>query len=219
MHVFNRKTRDSFRKRETRIYTEWIYLKPMMRPLVFLLISAFLAAGTSNLRAQVVAAATGRQLSISAGGMVSGFQPDYAGGGIAETSPNRLYGFGAYVDVKFTRWFQVEGEARWLKLNQLANINQSNYLIGPRLPIQKLHFWRATPYAKVLIGLGDMNFEFNEATGRFTDIAYGGGLDVKLTRRISLRAIDFEYQQWPRWINNQQLFPYGASVGIGYKVF
>jgi hypothetical protein len=191
----------------------------MMRSLVFLSISAFLATATPNLRAQVVAAATGRQLSVTVGGMVSGFQPDYDGDFFAEASPNRLYGFGTYVDVKFTRWFQVEGEARWLKFNQLANINQSNYLIGPQLPIQKLHFWRATPYAKVLIGYGNMNFEFNEATGRFTDLTYGGGLNVKLTKRINLRAIDFEYQQWPRWINNQQLFPYGASVGVGYKVF
>jgi len=151
--------------------------------------------------------------------MVSGFQPDYGGGGFAETGPNRLYGLGTYVDVKFNRWVQIEAEGRWLQLNQLDNINQSNYLIGPRYPIRKLHFWRATPYAKVLIGYANMNFEFNEATGRFTDIAYGGGLDVKLTKRISVRAIDFEYQQWPKWINNQQLFPYGASVGIGYRVF
>ena len=76
---------------------------------------------------------------------------------------------------------------------------------------------RATPYAKVLIGLGRMNFEYNLAYGRFTDIAYGGGSDFKLTKRLSVRG-DFEYQQWPKWINSS-LYPYGASVGVGYRIF
>jgi hypothetical protein len=184
-----------------------------------LLLSVLVASGTHSLHAQVVPAGYSRTFSITAGGMVSGFQPDYAGGGFAETSPNRIYGLGTYVDIHFTHWFQVEAEGRWLRFNQLSDISESNYLIGPRLPIQRLHFWRATPYAKALIGLGKMTFEDNLATGSFTALAYGGGLDVKLTKRISLRAIDFEYQQWPKWINNEQLFPYGASVGVGYRVF
>ena len=61
-------------------------------------------------------------------------------------------------------------------------------------------------------------------TGKFTDIAYGGGVDLKLNKRFSIRAFDFEYQQYPKFVKNsllqgQQLFPYGASVGIGYKLF
>ena len=39
------------------------------------------------------------------------FQPDYAGNGIAEScSQCTCYGVGAYVDLKFSRWVQVEGE-------------------------------------------------------------------------------------------------------------
>jgi hypothetical protein len=185
----------------------------------FVLLSGMIVAVSFPLRAQVVASATGRQFSLTAGALGSVFQPDYGGGGVAGTSPNRLYGVGTYVDFKLSRWIQIEGEARWLRFNQLDNINETNYLIGPRYPIPHAHFWRATPYAKALIGLGDMNFEFNEATGRFTALAYGGGIDWRLTRKISVRAIDFEYQQWPRWINNQELYPYGASAGIGYKIF
>jgi len=63
-----------------------------------------------------------------------------------------------------------------------------------------------------------MTFEFNEAYGHFTDIAYGGGVDLHLNKKISIRAFDFEYQTWPNWINGT-LKPYGASVGIGYRVF
>ena len=46
----------------------------------------------------------------------------------------------------------------------------------------------------------------------------GAYVDVKLTKRISLRAVDFEYQYWPLW-GNSSLSPYGASMGIGYRVF
>jgi opacity protein-like surface antigen len=177
-----------------------------------------LAAGALFAHAQVDPSAIGRGLSITAGGLASAFQPDYAGGSVAAASSSRLYGIGAYVDVRFSRWVQIEAEGRWLRFNQYVNISQDNYLIGPRLPIPHLHFWRATPYGKVLVGYGNMNFEFNAAHGRFTDIAYGGGVDIKLTKRISVRAIDFEFQQWPKWLNSS-LAPYGASVGVGYKIF
>jgi len=190
----------------------------MRRAAFFLLLSGLLAAGCVSALAQVAPAATGRQFSVTAGALASAFQPDYEGGGIPLTSTNRLYGLGGYVDVKFTRWLQAEAEGRWLKFNQLNSINESNYLIGPRIPIHT-YFKRITPYGKVLVGFANMNFEFGEATGRFTDIAYGGGVDLKVTRRINLRAFDFEYQEWPKWYQNQALYPYGASVGVGYKIF
>lgn len=189
-----------------------------MKRLKFALFVALLATTALSARGQVEPTAFGSQFSLSAGAMASAFQPDYQGGLIAQASPYRLYGPGVYVDVKFTHWIQAEAEARWLRFHKFDNINETNYLIGPRLPIQRLRFWRVTPYAKVLIGLGKMNFEFNSATGSFTDIAYGGGLDLKLTRHITLRPVDFEYQQWPRWVNSS-LYPYGASVGVSYKIF
>jgi hypothetical protein len=201
------------------------------------LLSILLAAGSLSAHAQVVPSAYKSQFSITAGGLASAFQPDYdagdTGGKVAEASPFRLYGIGTYVDVKFSRWVQIEGEARWLRFNQFGDIDQDNYLIGPRLPIQKLHYWRATPYAKALIGLAKMNLGYYIAPdgtiiplghGSFTDIAFGGGVDLKLTRRFSIRAFDFEYQDYPKFLSNsagqiQHLYPYGASVGVGYKIF
>jgi hypothetical protein len=179
----------------------------MKRFAVFICVLLSTAAFTAS--AQVAPSAIARQFSLTAGGIGSLFQPDYG--------PNRLIGVGTYVDVKFTRWVQVEGEGRWLRYNQYANIYQDNYLIGPRVPI--LHFWKATPYAKAMIGVAKMNFQYNYANGSFTDVAFGGGLDVKLSRHISVRAIDFEYQDWPKWVQNTSLKPYGASVGVGYRIF
>lgn len=190
----------------------------LLKRLILPLFVALLATAGLSARAQVSPSGYGRQFSITAGAMASGFQPDYQGGLVAQTAPNYIYGPGVYVDLKFTHWIQAEAEGRWLRFNQLDNINESNYLIGPRLPFTRLRVWRATPYAKVLVGLGKMNFEFNSATGSFTDIAYGGGVDIKVNKRFSLRAVDFEYQQWPRWVNSS-LYPYGVSVGIGYKIF
>ncbi|MGD1107961.1 MAG: outer membrane beta-barrel protein [Terracidiphilus sp.] len=161
-------------------------------------------------RGQVVPAATSSSFTLSAGGLGSMFQPDYAGEGIAQTSPNRLYGAGAYVDAHFSRWVQVEAEGRWLRYNTYKGINENTYLIGPRIPIATFH--RVTPYGKFLVGLGNGSF----LNGNTFVLSYGGGVDYRLSRRFTLRAFDFEYQSWRV---NPTLWPYGGSVGLSYKIF
>ncbi len=187
----------------------------MKRSTLALLFSLFLIVAVSA-RAQVVPAATSHTLSISAGALGSMFQPDYTGEGIAYTSPQRLYGIGAFVDIRFARWVQVEGEGHWLRFNQYyppgstTGIYEDSYLVGPRIPIVTFH--RVTPYGKFMVGMGRGSF----LDGNTFVLDYGGGVDVRLTHRFTLRAIDFEYQQWRV---NPVLSPYGGSVGISYKVF
>jgi hypothetical protein len=173
----------------------------------FCVVSSF-AIVSAN--AQVVPAATSSRFTLSAGGLGSMYQPDYADEGVAQTSPNRLYGAGAYVDARFSRWFQVEAEGRWMHFNEYLGIDENTYLIGPRVPIATFH--RVTPYGKFLFGLGSGSF----LTGNTMVLAYGGGVDYRLTRRFTLRAFDFEYQSWRV---NPTLWPYGGSVGISYKIF
>jgi hypothetical protein len=176
-------------------------------PALLLLLAAF---GVASARAQVVPAATRGQFELDAGGLFSVFQPDYAGFGIAQTSPNRLYGIGAYVDIKVTRWVQFEVEGRWNRFNPYLGITEDNYLAGYKLPIH--HFGRFTPYGKAMIGMGSGTF----LNGNATTYAFGGGVDYRLTRKLSIRACDFEFQQWRV---NPTLMPYGGSVGIAYRVF
>jgi len=183
-------------------------------------------AGAVGAHAQTVPDAYARGLSINAGGMLSGFQPDYNGTGVPASAPPSNYaaGFGPYVDVKITPWVQFEAEARWMRLNEFhKSVYEDNYLIGPRLPIYRAHFWKATPYAKFLVGYGKLNFEDNNGWGRYTDLAFGGGLDVKWSRRLTIRAADFEYQMWPSWSEGTKqtytLKPYGLSIGVAYRVF
>jgi hypothetical protein len=186
------------------------------RSIAALFLVMMIAAGAVPARAQVVPSATKGQFTLTAGGFASVTQPDYAGFGFAQTSPNRLYGIGAFVDVRFRRWVQLEAEGRWSRFNEFEDISEDNYLIGPRFPIHTFHFMRATPYGKALVGLGRMNGENNEWYGHFTAIAYGGGVDFKLKGRISARG-DFEYQQWPNWLSSS-LYPYVVSAGVSYRI-
>lgn len=92
------------------------------------------------------------------------------------------------------------------------------------MPIHR--FWKADLYGKVLIGFTSMDLgEYPglcsgvcEAAGRFTTAAFGGGADVRLSKRFSFRAFDAEYQYWPQW-GNSSLRPYGVSMGIEYRIF
>jgi opacity protein-like surface antigen len=189
----------------------------MLKRSIAALFLVMIATGPVLARAQVVPSATKGQFTLTAGALGSVTQPDYAGRGVAQTSPNRRYGSGAFVDLRFTRWVQIEAEGRWSRFNEFEDINEDNYLIGPRIPLRTFHFMRATPYGKVLVGYGRMNGEDNFWYGRFTDIAYGGGVDFKLTNRISARG-DFEYQQWPSWFTSA-LYPYSVSAGVSYRIF
>lgn len=152
------------------------------------------------------------------------FQPDFAGNWQApsyeypkaQAADNGLFGVGAYVDVRFSRWVQIEAEGRWQRFNQYANIHEDNYLVGPRVPIRR--FWKANVYGKALVGFSNMNFDTLNDHGRFTTLAFGGGADIRITRKLSFRAVDVEYQYWPEW-GNTSLSPYGVSMGVGYKVF
>ncbi len=175
--------------------------------LAFFCVVAFFAIVSAH--AQVVPAATASRFTVSAGGMGSRFQPDYADAGVAQTS-QALYGAGVYVDAQFNRWFQVEAEGRWLHFNEYLGIDENTYLIGPRIPIATFH--RVTPYGKFLFGLGNGSF----LNGNTLVLAYGGGVDYRLTRRFTLRAFDFEYQSWRV---DPTLSPYGESVGISYRIF
>jgi hypothetical protein len=187
-----------------------------MKKSAVLLFCCVLCAFATKAHAQVVASATRSPISLSVGGMGSLFQPDYAGTGVPAQAPNDLWGAGAFVDLRIRHWIQAEAEGRWLRFNQYENIYEDNYLIGPKVPIHETR--RYKPYAKALFGYSKMNFQYNYAYGHFADIAFGGGVDIPLTPKITVRAINFEYQLWPNWLSGT-LKPYGGDVGISYRIF
>ena len=182
----------------------------------------FSIAGASSIRAQVVPSATGSGFQLTAGVLGSALQPDFPAPcptnlslSCVGTSPNRIYGFGSYVDVRLSRWFQPEAEARWSRANIDGNANaEDTYLFGPRVPIHTFHWMHATPYGKFLIGWGRAGGFLNPPST--LAVAYGGGVDLRLTKHITLRAVDFEFQQWRV---TPTLYPYEGSVGLSYRIF
>jgi Outer membrane protein beta-barrel domain len=187
----------------------------MKRSTVILLI--FCIALTMAAKAQVVESATARQFTVNAGGMGSAFWPNDGNNPPYGKGADYLVGVGTYVDLHFTHWFQIEGEARWLRFHEYAGEHQDTYLVGPRVPIKQ--FGRAHAYGKVLIGAGRMTFPNNYGYGTFTALAFGGGIDYRLSRKLMLRAVDFEFQDWPNFLPGFSIHPYGVSMGMSYRVF
>jgi hypothetical protein len=187
--------------------------------LSLLLVAALATFATLAAQAQSLPSAFRGQFSATVGALGAASQPDYnPDDGQVEASPKYLYGVGAYADLKFTRWIQVEVEGKWMRFNQYTGefgddpaLLQDTYLAGPRIPFQ---FGRFTPYGKVLVGIGRMP---TYLAGSSFNLAYGGGVDYRLGKHFRLRIVDFEYQQWDT--TPTTLHPYSASVGLGYKIF
>jgi hypothetical protein len=127
-----------------------------------------------------------------------------------------LGGVTAFSDINLTERYGAEVETRWLTLNQFANVHATTTLAGPRVSIMEFH--SVTPYIKVLAGVAHFNFAYNSANGTYFAIAPGGGIDVRINRRINLRLIDVEYQNWPQFTYGS-MHPYGASIGLSYHLF
>ncbi len=167
--------------------------------------SALLAGRAS---AQAVPTATGPGGRLSLGVAASGFQADYG--------KRTIGGAAVYVDANLTIHLGIEAEARRLQYNEEAGIRQTTYLAGPRLTLRPHAF---SPYAKLLVGVGQFHFPYGYADGRYFVVAPGAGIDYRLRGGgIKLRLIDFEYQDWPQFTYGQ-LHPYGLSAGISLRLW
>ena len=191
-----------------------------MKRLLVALFALFTVAGATS-RAQTVPAATGSGFQLTAGALGSVLQPDAFCNAPNDcavgTSPNRVYGIGTYFDLRFSRWIQLEAEGRWSRFNTAGENNQEDtYLAGPRVPIHIFHKMHATPYGKFLIGWGRASGFLESNRPTTLAMAYGGGLDLRVTKHFTLRAFDFEFQQWRV---TPTLFPYEGSVGLSYRIF
>ena len=163
---------------------------------------------------QAAPAVRGGIPTLTAGGYYSNFYSDY--------NPVHLGGAGVYVDWNLLARFRlgVEGEARWLRFNQLQGSYEDNYLVGPRY---YRRFGKFEPYAKFLMGAGELEFNSNQGHGGYFAYVPGGGLDYRLTRHLTIRVIDYEYQFWPSALGggypSNGLNPHGFTFGAGYRIF
>jgi hypothetical protein len=125
-------------------------------------------------------------------------------------------GLSIYGDFDFTHHLGVEGDIHFASLITPTDIGENSYLIGPRYRYSRNRF---TAYGKALFGIGQ--FQFQQGTygsgssATYGVYAFGGGLDVRATHHINVRAIDFEYQKWPGFAPNG-LTPYATTIGVAY---
>jgi hypothetical protein len=157
--------------------------------------------------AQALATASGPGSYVSAGGGYSAYQVDYG---------QRVLGGGfVFVDVHPTWRYGFEGEARFLRMHSDEGVTQTTYLAGVHVYLRPQAF---RPYVKVLAGLAKMDFPFGYAPGSsYFALAPGAGVDYLISDRITVRAIDFEYQDWPQFTFGA-LHPYGVSAGISIRL-
>jgi hypothetical protein len=169
-------------------------------------VGLILCAGSRVACAQAQATASGPGSYVSAGGGYSAYQVDYG---------QRILGGGfVFVDVHPTWRYGLEGEARFLRMHSDEGVTQTTYLGGAHVYLRPQAF---RPYVKFLVGLGKMNFPFGYAQGSYLALAPGAGVDYLIGDRITVRAIDFEYQDWPQFTFGT-LHPYGVSAGISIRL-
>jgi hypothetical protein len=175
--------------------------------LAVLLVLAILCAGPRLARAQVQAPGDMGGFIVSVGGMGSGYSLQYG--------QRKMAGITAFVDADTKRRFGIEAEGRWLEFHQTANVHAETFSAGGRYHFDVARF---EPYAKGLVGFGDFNFPYNYAYGRYVVVTAGGGLDFRWTRRITVRAVDFEYQDWPNFTFGN-INSLGVNAGLRVRIF
>jgi len=173
-------------------------------PVLLLLVALALGRMASG---QVLPAGDGGGLNIFAGATASGFSLQYG--------DRKMLGIAPFVDVDTRRAIGFEGEARWLAFHQTDNVRATTWLAGPRY---HRSIGKFQVYGKCLAGIGEFNFPYNYAYGRYLVIAPGGGVDYSLTRGVRLRLADGEYQYWPQFTFGP-MSSLGVSAGLRVRVF
>jgi hypothetical protein len=168
-------------------------------------LACFFGCRRSNSQALPTATAPGAYVSV--GTTYSFFESGYG--------QQKVQGVGIYADINPVRQVGLEAEGRWLKQSQSPSVNQSTYLIGPRIQFRRGPY---TPYVKTLVGQSHFEFPYEMARGRYFVIAPGAGVDLMLGNNLKVRLIDVEYQLWPQFTFGT-IYPYGISFGASYRVF
>lgn len=147
-----------------------------------------------------------RKTRIQAGAGVMALNPDYTDGNVI--------GFSAWGDYDFSKWVGVEIGAYLGEFITPGDITENSYFVGPRLTYRRK---KATVYGKLMVGRATItNQQFNLSSS-YNILAYGGGLEYRLLRKINLRVIDFELQTWPD-IKPNSLSPMAITIGASYII-
>lgn len=103
-------------------------------------------------------------------------------------------------------------------------LNQDSFIVGPEYHINAGRHLK--PYVGFQLGYGTLS----ATQGSYSDNAFvysvGGGLDYKLKKKWSIRAIDAQYQNWnlgtassgPQKGKSVTYTPYQIGFGVSYRI-
>ena len=128
-----------------------------------------------------------------------------------------IQGVTLYSDFDFGMHVGVEADIHYVALITPLDLAENTYLIGPRIILPHGRF---KLYGKVLIGMGDLVVQeeqdnIGHPSGFYFAYAGGGGLDIRASEHLTIRAIDVEAQKWPNYGNG--LSPFVLTVGAAYR--
>lgn len=183
------------------------------------ILSAILVAATfaavSPAFSQTVPAAYQGTLPFTIGGGASSIDVDWG--------RNRMLGYSIWGDwhpgtlPRLLDGFGVEIEARDISFDRGATLGpdfrEDTLGAGPMYTYRR--FRRIRPYGKMLIEYGRLDSGLGTI---LTDKVYAPafGFEFNATRRLWVRA-DYEYQDWPNFINGKKLDPQGFTLGVSYN--
>lgn len=165
----------------------------------------FSLAFIQQLNAQAVYTAE-RTARISIGGGGSYLNTDYA--------PKPTYGPSFFADIDLFRHLGLEAEGHIGGVVSPDDIGENSFLAGPRVFLRRSRF---TGYGKLMLGRGTITNQLFNLSSSYNIYAYGGGLEYRAARRITVRAIDFEQQKWPDFPPHG-LSPLVMTVGASYII-
>jgi opacity protein-like surface antigen len=156
-----------------------------------------------------------QQHTLSIGGEYSLWNSDFFGNNL---SLNRS-AFTIYGDyLVYNSAWPVSLEVNYSRImdHDQDNRQMSSFLFGPQV---SHHYGRFEPFAKVLGGFGHLNANdvlTYQQDGDHFAIGLGGGMDYRLTNRITLRPVDFTYERWN--FTPHALSPYMVGFGLSYRI-
>lgn len=165
--------------------------------------------------AQVTADANAVGHNINIGGEYALFDSDYFGGNHSLNASS--YAIYANYGIFGGRW-PIGVEANFTHEIGSHNDHRSlfSFLAGPRVGY---HIGRLEPFAKAGAGFGHFiadNLPYSQQYGNHFAIGFGGGLDYHLTRRITLRPVDYTYERWN--FTPHSLSPSTLGFGVSYRI-
>jgi opacity protein-like surface antigen len=142
------------------------------------------------------------------------------GGGYTLVEPDygqkNIEGFTGFADFDFRPHFGVEAVYHYISVITPNDLGENSVYVGPRFIYPR---GRLSIYGKAMVGIGTIVIQEVQdnpegGAGNYFSYAIGGGLDIRVTKHIMVRAIDLEYQHWNY---GNGLTPIAFTVGAAYR--